>query len=404
MAGKPKKMKAQALKERAIQHLRMNQFAQARELYQQAAQLDPRDAAVWMQLGAITGQLGNHAESEQYCRRALACDPRNAGIYHNLGMSLARQGKSQEAVDSYAAALRLEPGRMATKYSLGLVLKDTGKFEEARACFADLVSAKPDHAWAWFALGTIHAELGDNSEALSCLDRAAATDPSLQTRATYFKNAITNSRAADELALSHVKELFDAHAPNFEQHLVEGLGYKIPEILDRHIRRLIGDAPASLDILDIGCGTGICGSLLKNLAHDLTGIDIAPRMIEQARNRRVYNHLLVGDLTPLLAADPRNYDIIIAADVFIYVGDVKHIFEQAHRLLRPAGLLAFSVETSVDRPVVLRATGRYAHSTRYIEELAASTNFEIIVAEPAVIRTELKKPIEGAVYLLRRHE
>ncbi|MCR4347288.1 MAG: tetratricopeptide repeat protein [Sulfuricaulis sp.] len=397
-------MKVQALKERAIQHLRMNQFAQARELYQQAARLDPRDAAVWMQLGAVTGQMGNHAESEQYCRKALACDPRNAGIYHNLGMSLARQGKSQEAADSYAAALRLEPDRVATKYSMGLVLKDTGKFKEARTLLADVVTAKPDHAWAWFALGTIHAELGDNSEALSSLDRAATLDPSLQTRVNYFKNAITNNRAADELALSHVKELFDAHASSFEQHLVEGLGYRIPETLDRHIRQIIGDAPATLDILDIGCGTGICGSLLKTLARDLTGMDIAPRMIEQARNRQVYDHLLVGDFAPLLAADTRSYDIIIAADVFIYVGDVKHVFELAQQRLRPAGLLAFSVETSSDRPVVLRATGRYAHSTRYIEELAASTGFEILVAEPAVIRTELKKPIEGAVYVLRRLE
>jgi predicted TPR repeat methyltransferase len=156
-----------------------------------------------------------------------------------------------------------------------------------------------------------------------------------------------------------------------------------------------------MDIIDLGCGTGLCGELFRPFARHQIGIDLAPKMIEKSRARGVYDELEEQDVTVALAKRPRAVDLILAADVFIYVGGLDSVFEAAAGALRPGGLLAFTIESEETGAFTLRASRRYAHSARYIRQLASTWSFSEVSMQDAVIRTEKQVPMQGKVIVLR---
>jgi predicted TPR repeat methyltransferase len=160
-------------------------------------------------------------------------------------------------------------------------------------------------------------------------------------------------------------------------------------------------ADRSWRVLDLGCGTGLAGAALRACARELIGVDLSPRMIQRSRERATYDELLCEDLHAVLAR-LRGVDLIVAADVFIYVGALETTFASCAGALRPGGLLAFSVERSDRADVVFHANLRFAHSDAYIRRLASEHGFAISRAEPTVLRVEDGTPIDGMLYVLRR--
>jgi predicted TPR repeat methyltransferase len=156
-----------------------------------------------------------------------------------------------------------------------------------------------------------------------------------------------------------------------------------------------------MDVLDLGCGTGLCGPLLKPLARTLTGVDLSPNMLEMARKRGIYDQLVCSDLTTFLEPQTACFDLVVATDVFIYVGALEAVFEATRAAVRPGSLFAFSFESSENEDLVLRPTRRYAHSVAYIERLAGDHGFEILSLEPSVIREEGGQDQNGYLAVLR---
>jgi predicted TPR repeat methyltransferase len=159
--------------------------------------------------------------------------------------------------------------------------------------------------------------------------------------------------------------------------------------------------PRKLDIADLGCGTGQCGVLFRPLARTLTGVDLAPNMIAKARERNVYDELIVADIADFLAARPAAYDLALAADVFIYIGDMGPVFKAARRALRPGGMFAFSLETHEGQGYVVRTSRRYAQSLPYLRECAADHGFVESSVTPVVVRKEYKRNVDGVIAVLR---
>jgi predicted TPR repeat methyltransferase len=151
----------------------------------------------------------------------------------------------------------------------------------------------------------------------------------------------------------------------------------------------------------VGCGTGLAGVAIRPYARTLIGSDLSPRMIARARQRGIYDELHVEDLVTT-ADRAREVDLIVAADVFIYVGVLEATFAACATALRPGGLLAFSVERSDSGPVILQSTLRYAHSDAYIRGLASTHELALERAEPATLRVDNGVDVVGVLYLLRR--
>ncbi len=157
-----------------------------------------------------------------------------------------------------------------------------------------------------------------------------------------------------------------------------------------------------IDILDLGCGTGLCGRLLKPIAGRLCGVDLSKGMIEKARERGIYDQLDIGELLDVLKRSPRSFDLIVAADVFIYVGDLAEVFEAVAACLRPGGLFIFSVEAGGgERYNLTGSVRRYTHSAPYLRRLASMCGFDEVSFAPVVVRMERGQIVPGYLPVLR---
>src|SRR5262249_55734599 len=150
-----------------------------------------------------------------------------------------------------------------------------------------------------------------------------------------------------------------------------------------------------LDTLDLGCGTGLMGNLLRPISRTLVGVDLSGNMLEKAQQRHIYDRLVRDDLTTFLQAEEKTFDLAVATEVFIYVGDRAPVFPAVRRALRTGGLFGFSVEGTDEADFVLRSTLRYAHSKGYLQKLAAQNQFAVELIEPQVIRRGVGADIDG---------
>jgi predicted TPR repeat methyltransferase len=197
----------------------------------------------------------------------------------------------------------------------------------------------------------------------------------------------------------HVTNLFDKYADTFDQHLVSGLKYQTPALLFDAIARF--SPPANMEILDLGCGTGLFGPQMRPLARTLTGIDLSSNMLKKAEQRQLYDHLICGDIAEFLATQRDAFDLVVAADVFVYIGDLSKVFSGVRGALREGGLFGFSVEATDEADFVLRTTLRYAHSVAYLEKLARDHRFALESVEARVIRQENEVDVNGYLAVMR---
>ena len=176
--------------------------------------------------------------------------------------------------------------------------------------------------------------------------------------------------------------------------------YQVPEKLYQAIYEETGvDAP-QWSILDLGCGTGLSGERFKHIAKKLIGLDISKEMVEIAKKKNIYDELKVADIQQAIV-QYHDIDLIIAADVFTYIGDLSNIFKKARKTLTNGGVFAFSVEKTHADPYILQPSIRYAHSKKYLETLIKENGFEMLRLDNLVLRKQKQKPVEGYLIVLK---
>lgn len=208
------------------------------------------------------------------------------------------------------------------------------------------------------------------------------------------------------MAPAYVRALFDEYAIRFDRHLVQSLKYRGPALLHDAVRRACSlrlRAPAFGLALDLGCGTGLAGEVFRGSCRRMHGVDLSPAMIERARRKKLYDELAAGDLLAWLAAKPDgSADLVVAADVFVYLGDLAAAFREAARVLAPDGLFAFTVQSSAGEGVRLGHDLRYAHGARYVDDLAARCGLSAVVSETVSTREDRGEPVPGRLVVLAR--
>jgi predicted TPR repeat methyltransferase len=154
--------------------------------------------------------------------------------------------------------------------------------------------------------------------------------------------------------------------------------------------------------LDLGCGTGLCGPLVKAIADRVDGVDLSAAMLDKARALGAYDRLEQAELVEHLERTERRHDLVLAADVFIYVGALESVFSGVQRVLQPGGIFCFSVEQAADEvDFELRTSLRYAHSQRYLRRLAAQAGFEMMRLHAQPIREDQRRSIAGLYVYMR---
>ena len=345
-------------------------------------------------------EAGRFADAERDFQASLALLPGRPSTLTNLGAARLKLGKLQEAADLLEEALAQEPDNAQALGHRATALAELGRPEQALACVDRALAVDAHLGPVWTLRGSLLKELGRPAEAAAAYQQAIANgaDPELNR---YYLAGLAGGQAPQAPPRQYVESLFDGYADGFEEHLVEVLNYRAPDLLVDELRRM----PRGFDCaLDLGCGTGLCGLLLRPLAKSLHGVDLSGNMVERAAARGVYDALAQADVAQYLADTECRYDLVLAADVFIYVGALEPVFAGVARVLAPGGIFCFSVEACEEGPdLALRPSLRYAHSRGYIHKLAEQYGFEILATAGHSIREDQGKPIPGLfLWLVRR--
>lgn len=336
----------------------------------QALEGDPHYVDAWSNLGIAFYEERDLERAEKCCRRALELAPNFVNAWANLGMTMRARDRPEEALEAWGRALELEPTMRSVAVPYGRLLYRLNRIAEAMEFYRRWSLASPD-------------------------------DPIPRHMLAASGGTEQPSRAADDF----VRATFDDFADSFDRSL-EQLQYRAPQLLCEALTACGALAPAgALEILDLGCGTGLCGPLLRPVARRLVGVDLSPRMLSKAAARGLYDQLNSGELTAWLGECGQRFDVALAADVLCYFGDLAAVFERIRAVLRPGGWFACSLEALPDdpgrRPYVLCPHGRYQHGRGYAEAELSKAGFEEVRLSQATLRYERRDAVTGQLLLAR---
>ncbi|MES2069520.1 MAG: tetratricopeptide repeat protein [Pseudomonadota bacterium] len=380
-------------------------YDEALASYQQAIAVKPDYAEAYNNHGSVLHRQHRYEAALLSYRRALQLNPVLADAWNNQGIALHALHAYEDAVASYEQALLIKPDYAEAYCNRGMALQKLRRFQQALDSYEQTLRLQPQYANAHVHRADSLRALGRNSEAIAAY-RKALEHGANAGQINYALAALGAAPAPAASPAAYVKELFDQYAGHFEQHLLQGLQYRTPALLVDAVRQTAREAtvpatPAAWNIVDLGCGTGLCGPLLKPLAGRLVGVDISPNMLEQAAQKGLYDELVYGEIAGFLRQQRDCYDLVLAADVFVYIGDLAEVFAGARQGLKSGGIFGFSVEESDGDDIVLRASRRFAHSPSYLRKMAQEYGFILEKMDRCAIRQDEGQDVYGYLLVMR---
>ena len=422
----------------AVDLLRTEQIDEAEPALQNILEQWPDQPDALHFLGVLRHTQGQAREAVELIRRALVAMPDNASAWNNLGNVLLLAGRGEEAADAYAEAVSHGEDADAVRAlnNLGVLHRKLGRLDRSELALREAVERDPASADAWYNLSTTLIKQGRVHDGLVAHSKAVALWPEdVQSRQEVIRalllldereraskllrewlqsdpgNAVAlhmlaacegESGAPDRASDGYVQQVFDGFASSFDAKL-EALDYRAPALVIEALRRAVGADSAALDIVDAGCGTGLCGPGLKPWARTLAGCDLSLGMLRRAKARNVYDVLHQAELTHYLNTQPGAFDAVISADTLCYFGALDGALAAAKRSLRRGGWLVFTVEALAgedDRAHVLQTNGRYAHSAAHVRDAAAAAGLAPHSLDAVVLRQEAGCDVVGWLAVL----
>jgi predicted TPR repeat methyltransferase len=389
----------------AIASHRAGDHAAAERGYREHLSREPEDPSGLHFLGLLRSHQGKHREAIVLMLKALERNPYYVDAWSNLAIAFYEEHDLARAEKCCRRALELSPEFVNAWANLGMTLNALERFDEALAAWGEALARAPAIMRSVaIPYGQLLYKLDRIPEALEFYRRwraASPDDPIPQHMLAASGGSELPARASD----AYVRATFDDFADSFDQSL-ERLKYRAPELLVGALRASdLLPRESGLEILDIGCGTGLCGPLLRPLARRLVGVDLSPKMLAKAAARGVYEQLNCGELSEWLAGCGQTFDAAVAADVLCYFGDLSSVFARIRAVLAPGGCFACSLETAPESAAqatyVLRPHGRYQHRRSYVAAMLAAAGFERIGFSEEILRYERREAVTGMVVTAR---
>ncbi|MGH7347102.1 MAG: tetratricopeptide repeat protein, partial [Candidatus Rokuibacteriota bacterium] len=376
---------------RGVVAFRLGRLAEAETLIRRAVELAPAYSDAHNNLGNVLQHQKRSEEAVTCYERAIALQPDLADAFNNLGNALQEQKRYDEAIVFYERAIALQPEMADAHLNLGKALEALDLMPQALTAFRKGVMLRPFHFESYRRLGIALYRWGRIDEAADVYRQWLSLEPD-HPLARHLLSACTGqgvpARASDDC----VRNIFEGFADSFDR-ILEGLQYRAPALVAQAAAEVMGAPEARLDILDAGCGTGLCGEHVKPLARRLVGVDLSLEMLKRAAVRKLYDELIMGELTAFVGAVPTAWDLIVSADTLVYFGELAAVMAATHRGLRPGGSIVFTLERAneAEAPQGFRINphGRYSHTEAYVRRVLAATGLEARQATPVHLRLEL---------------
>jgi predicted TPR repeat methyltransferase len=348
--------------------------------------------------GIVLKAMGRLDAAVAAFRQAIALDPSHVNAYNNLGVLLRANGETAEAEAAYRTALAMDPEHKDVHHNLGILFYGQRRMKEAVASFCKVITLDAKHAQALRLLALCHCTIGEFDKAVEICERWVREEPDSPV-ARHTLAACSGRDVPQRAADAYVEAVFDNFAASFDAKLAK-LMYRAPNLVATMLADSGVKPSQALDILDAGCGTGLCGPLLAEYAARLVGVDLSARMLDQARDRDVYDDLVKAELTEYLRSCGESFDVIVSADTLVYFGALEEVVAAAAGALRPDGYFVFTVEELVGAAdaaeYCLQPHGRYNHSSDYVERVLKNCGLHPVITR-AELRLEAGAPVDGLV-------
>ncbi|MFZ2315959.1 MAG: tetratricopeptide repeat protein [Gammaproteobacteria bacterium] len=442
------------------------QFPKAEALLLSLMAEQPSVPPIYNNLGALYLAQDKLADAITAFQQAINLRADYADAYYNLGLAFSKAARRQEAINTYQALLTMQPDHVGALFQLGLVLMQLHQFEQAiqyflrlekshpfhfetqtnlATCYlklAQFVPAKahylkannifPEDTQVLFNLGVLEMQQGHLREAVQYYLAAVKLDANLldahnnlgiaymglkdsPSALLHFKAAllldpnnevlrhtidiIEHHQTLSTSPPAYIRALFDSYADHYDAHLVNELHYRLPKLMADKVKQFPSH---DWHVLDIGCGTGLCGEYIKPLINTLVGVDLSGKMLAIAASKHIYNELIEADAVNYLAEHPSRFHLIIAGDVLVYEGDLQPLLAHAYTALLPQGYFMFNVEIGSEYDYQMTESGRFAHNKEYVERIAQQLQFVVKQVDDIVIREQNQQPVQGYFFILQR--
>lgn len=365
-------------------------YEQAQHHYEQVLALDPEFTAALNNLGAIYLQQKKPQLAIDYFTKVLALDEKNIEARSNIAAAFLQYDRYENAIRHYQELLRDQPDNIEINFNIAIAYMSLGHLSEAISHYKKILSIDPQHVDTLSNLGVIYLRLEQRDKAKVYFQQAQKLQPN-NPIVNYLLDAVSPEPYSVKAPVEYIQNLFDHYALYYDKHLLKTLHYQVPFLIRDAVIAATGQRAAKWRVLDLGCGTGLSGEIIKTFAEQLVGIDLSAKMLEEAGKKNIYDELHVGDFTELLKNKYQQYppfDLIIAADVLGYIGDLATVFERCAAVLKPGGLWVFSIEKTTHYPFTLQPNARFAHTQTYIHELAKTYHFVMLSLSTQVGRRQ----------------
>jgi predicted TPR repeat methyltransferase len=351
--------------------------------------------------GKRYANLGQLDRAISYYEKALSIKSDYVEAHYNLGFSLHRLGQLDAAVRSYKMVVAIKPDYAEAhknKILSAIFLFTNGQIPDAIDILEALIKDNSDDALLFNMLGGCYVSHGQPDMAIKCYEKALTIKPNYAVP-KHMLNSLTGNTST-EPPKEYVKNLFDDYAERFDDSLIKQLGYKLPFLMKELILKLDPPRNKFKKVIDLGCGTGLTGKELRDISNNLTGIDISRNMVAKTRELDLYDRLIVGDIVDILNSSKEKYDLFIALDVFIYIGELTKMFKAVRQCCNKNALFIFSIETQEEDGYSLLKSARYSHSDDYILK-TTSDAFKVIDTQEVNLRKDKEGWIEGKIFILQ---
>lgn len=423
----------------AIELHQDGQMDQAEKIYRQVIQVKSDHPDALHYLGVLCHSKGQSEEAVSLINQAVSSNSAYPDAFNNLGNVQKELGRFEQAEQAYRSCLSLDSKNVNAMSNLGAVLREDEKYTEALAILEKAISIAPRHSQAYHNLGNVLKKLHRLEDAITAyrksisllhpndskpfvtsvfqsLSRALFIDRNFDEAtivlkqwlefdpdspvAAHMLSSCTGENIPERASNSYVEETFDSFSGSFDK-VLKRLEYKAPELVLSAVQAKISNADNKLIVLDAGCGTGLCGPLIRDFSAQLVGVDLSKGMIEKAKGRGVYDNLVVAELTDYMQNQSNTYDLVVSADTLIYFGALTEVLSAVNSTLKNEGVLVFSVEKIVEgktgESFRLNPHGRYSHSEEYITDTLIQAGLMVDNISIGNLRNEAGIPVVGMI-------
>jgi predicted TPR repeat methyltransferase len=388
----------------ALSLFHAGRFDEAFPLFRKVVRDEPRNLEALKTLGAICFRTGRYELAQHFIGEAIKLDPSFVDGLRIRGLAFMQLKRHAAALECFESALAMRPDFIDVLSNRATALLDMRRFDDALAAFERVLALDPSNAVGWNNHGNTLVAMRRFEDAVASYDRALALVPDLPGAERNRFLALLELKKVGRIPDFAVREAFDPVASRFDQMMLETLDYKSHLHLRALAERVMPRRGTPRRTLDLGCGTGLVAQAFKDMPGIgvIDGIDVAPRMIEEASRLGLYNELIVGDFETILAAPGPSYDLILSGDALVYLGDLTPTFAGVAKRLASGGMFIFTCEAKDRDGWELTGAKRFRHSERYLRAEAEQAGFTWLELVPCTPRQEGGVPVAGFAIALRK--